>query len=69
MSCRACEEEMITFKYCSDCKEIIQYRCGSCKKEDEMSMHCHGRNKNQISLYFGQYVLTISNFVMLLNLV
>ena len=54
MLCRACGEEMIAFKYCSDCKEVIQHICGSCKKEDEMSMHCHGRNNNHINLNFGQ---------------
>lgn len=69
MLCRACGEEMIAFKYCSDCKEVIQHICGSCKKEDEMSMHCHGRNNNHINLNFGQCVLIVSNFVMLVNLV
>jgi hypothetical protein len=34
-------EQMIAFKYCSDCDEVIQSRCCTCKKEDEMSMHCH----------------------------
>ena len=69
MLCRACGEEMIAFKYCSDCKEVIQHICGSCNKEDEMSMHCHGRNNNHINLNFGQCVLIVSNFVMLMNLV
>ena len=69
MLCRACGEEMIAFKYCSDCNEVIQSKCGNCKKEDEMSMHSHGRNKNHISLYFGQNVLIVSSFAMLLNLI
>jgi hypothetical protein len=41
MLCRACGGEMIAFKYCSDCNEVIQSRCDSCKKEDETSMHSH----------------------------
>jgi predicted RNA-binding Zn-ribbon protein involved in translation (DUF1610 family) len=41
MLCRACGGEMIALKYCSDCNEVIQSRCNSCKKEDETSMHSH----------------------------
>jgi hypothetical protein len=41
MLCRACGGEMIALKYCSDCNEVIQSRCDSCKKEDETSMHSH----------------------------
>lgn len=76
MLCRACGEEMIASKYCSDCNEVIQSRCGSCKKEDEMSMHCHNSNnsnnnrhqKNHNMFSVGQYVVIVSNLAFLLNL-
>ncbi len=70
MLCRACGEEMIAFKYCSDCNEVIQSRCGTCNKEDEMSIHYHNQHtKNLNSFSLGQCVLIISNFAILLNLV
>ena len=72
MLCSACGEVMIAFKYCSDCNEIIQYKWGSCKKENDMSMHSHNQNnnnKNLNSFSLRHSVLILANFALLMNIV
>jgi hypothetical protein len=41
MLCRACGQEMVAFEYCLHCNEVIHWRCGTCGKENEKSVHTH----------------------------
>jgi predicted RNA-binding Zn-ribbon protein involved in translation (DUF1610 family) len=41
MLCRACGQEMVGFEYCPGCSEAIHWKCNSCKKENEKSIHIH----------------------------
>ena len=41
MLCRACGNELIAFEYCPECSESIHWRCSSCERENEKSVHTH----------------------------
>jgi hypothetical protein len=52
MLCRACGQEMVGFEYCPGCNEAIHWKCDSCKKENEKSIHNHevrGKDKERFS--------------------
>jgi hypothetical protein len=39
MLCRACGNEMVEFEYCHNCNEAIHWKCSTCYKENEKSIH------------------------------
>ncbi len=39
MLCRACGSEMVAEEYCPDCNEAVLWKCGSCEKENDRSVH------------------------------
>ena len=41
MLCRGCGNELVPFEYCADCNEAIQWKCSSCKKDNDRSIHVH----------------------------
>jgi hypothetical protein len=41
MLCRACGNELIAFEYCFECNEAIHWKCSSCERENEKSVHTH----------------------------
>jgi hypothetical protein len=41
MLCRGCGNELIAFEYCSKCDEAIHWKCSSCERENEKSVHTH----------------------------
>ena len=41
MLCRACGNELLAFEYCPECNEAIHWKCSSCEKENEKSVHTH----------------------------
>lgn len=52
MLCRGCGQEMVGFEYCPGCNEVIHWKCNSCKRENEKSIHKHDiqeKNKERFS--------------------
>jgi len=41
MLCRACGSEMFASEYCQDCNEAVTWKCGSCDKENDKSVHTY----------------------------
>lgn len=41
MLCRACGGEMVATEYCSDCNEAVLWKCSSCEKENDKSVHTY----------------------------
>ena len=41
MLCRACGGEMLATEYCSDCNEAVLWKCSSCEKENDKSVHTY----------------------------
>ena len=41
MLCRGCGNELIAFEYCPECDEAIHWKCTSCERENEKSVHTH----------------------------
>ena len=40
-SCRSCGGDLDQIAQCPACEESIQWRCGSCSKETDVSIHTH----------------------------
>jgi len=41
MLCRACGAEMVATEYCSSCNEAVLWKCSSCEKENDKSVHTY----------------------------
>lgn len=39
MLCRACGAEMVATEYCPSCNEAVLWKCSSCEKENDRSVH------------------------------
>jgi len=39
MLCRACGAEMVATEYCPSCNEAVLWKCSSCDKENDKSVH------------------------------
>lgn len=39
MLCRACGAEMNATEYCPSCNEAVLWKCSSCEKETDKSVH------------------------------
>jgi hypothetical protein len=39
MLCRACGAGMIATEYCPSCNEAVLWKCSSCEKENDKSVH------------------------------
>jgi len=39
MLCRACGAEMVAAEYCPSCNEAVLWKCSSCEKETDKSVH------------------------------
>ncbi len=39
MLCRACGAEMVATEYCPSCNEAVLWKCSSCEKETDKSVH------------------------------
>jgi hypothetical protein len=39
MLCRACGNEMTASEYCSSCNEAVLWKCSSCQRENDRSVH------------------------------
>jgi len=39
MLCRACGAEMVATEYCPSCNEAVLWKCSSCEKENDKSVH------------------------------
>lgn len=39
MLCRACGSEMMASEYCSSCNEAVLWKCSSCHRENDRSVH------------------------------
>ena len=39
MLCRACGAEMVATEYCPSCDEAVLWKCSSCEKENDKSVH------------------------------
>ncbi|HXV46441.1 MAG TPA: hypothetical protein VD736_07205 [Nitrososphaera sp.] len=39
MLCRACGSEMVATEYCPSCNEAVLWKCSSCEKENDRSVH------------------------------
>jgi hypothetical protein len=49
MLCRGCGNDMNVIEYCCDCNEAIHWRCRTCKRENEKSVHIHHMKEKQFS--------------------
>ena len=47
MLCRACGGEMVATEYCSDCNEAVLWKCSSCEKENDKSVHTYHPTKSE----------------------
>lgn len=47
MLCRACGGEMVGTEYCSDCNEAVLWKCSSCEKENDKSVHTYHPTKSE----------------------
>jgi len=41
-SCRACGGELRQIALCPTCEESVQWKCVSCSKDTDVSIHTHG---------------------------
>jgi hypothetical protein len=41
-SCGACGGELGPITFCPTCEENVQWKCASCNKETDISVHTHG---------------------------
>jgi hypothetical protein len=41
MLCRSCGQELDSIRMCAMCKEAVQWKCFSCNKEGDTSIHVH----------------------------
>jgi hypothetical protein len=41
MLCRACGSEMTASEYCPSCNEAVLWKCLSCQKENDRSVHTY----------------------------
>jgi predicted RNA-binding Zn-ribbon protein involved in translation (DUF1610 family) len=41
MLCRACGAEMVATEYCPSCNEAVLWKCSSCEKENDRSVHTY----------------------------
>ena len=48
MLCRGCGNELIAFEYCPECDEAIHWKCTSCERENEKSVHTHTTNMQKV---------------------
>ena len=39
MLCRACGNEMAAAEFCPSCNEAVLWKCSSCQKENDRSIH------------------------------
>ena len=68
MLCRACGNNMIAFEYCSDCNEAIHWRCVTCKKENDRSVHTHRiQESSKLTSTFGTIVALASGLSIIMS--
>jgi predicted amidophosphoribosyltransferase len=41
MLCRSCGQELDPIRACAMCKETVQWKCFTCNKEGDTSIHVH----------------------------
>lgn len=49
MLCRSCGGEMSATEYCDSCNEGIVWKCGSCEKENDKSIHTFHQSLETLS--------------------
>ncbi len=49
MLCRACGAEMLATEYCPSCNEAVLWKCSSCEKENDKSVHTYHPPKPESS--------------------
>ena len=49
MLCRACGAEMLATEYCPSCNEAVLWKCSSCEKENDKSVHTYHPQKQESS--------------------
>jgi predicted amidophosphoribosyltransferase len=59
MLCRACGADMIATEYCSSCNEAVLWKCTSCEKENDKSVHTYHPHQRQESSRTVSFVGTL----------
>jgi len=49
MLCRACGAEMVAEEYCPSCNEAVLWKCSSCEKENDKSVHTYHPSRPESS--------------------
>lgn len=68
MHCRACGAEMVATENCPSCNEAVLWKCPSCEKENDRSVHTYHANNSSraasllwaaLSMMSGAYTFVI----------
>ena len=73
MLCRACGNEMAASEFCPECNEAVLWKCSSCDRENDKSIHTYHQaaeteRSNKAASVVGAVLTVVSGMSMIIPL-